>query len=153
LVGGLEYAHRNHFLTAELDAIRILFPRRKHIHDAASPSVFPMGIHEILFEITIFSQFLNQVVSAGGISWFQLAKESSQILRSGNGFEKSRKIGYEEGGRRIEESVQVSHADRNRLECRLNFLVGTIKQRRKDSRLNPAIKLGKKESTFIAKAG
>ena len=93
LTGWLEYAHRNNFLTAELDAIRILFPRRKHIHDPAPPSVFSMSIHEILSVLVIFSQSLNQVITADGISGFQLAKKSSQILKFGNGFEKSGKVG------------------------------------------------------------
>jgi hypothetical protein len=107
LGGRLELSHRNHIITAELDAVRILLPRRKNIHDPTSPSVFPMGIDEILPGIPEISQSTNQPVMTDGFSWFQFTKQLSQFLRSGDWLEKPGKIGYKEGGRRFVQPVQA----------------------------------------------
>jgi hypothetical protein len=112
-----------------------------------------MSINEILFSIPVFPQSLDQAIAADRIPWFQLTKELSQILRPGDRFEKSRKIGDEKGGRRLLQPVQVSHTSGDRLECRLNLLVGIIKQGRKNGRLFPASHLGKEEPAFLTKAG
>jgi hypothetical protein len=101
LVGWLEHSHRNHIVTAVLDAIGILLPRRKNIHNPASPCVFSVSIHEILFGIPVFPQSLDQAIAADRIPWFQFTKELSQILRPGYRLEKSRKICDEKGGRRF----------------------------------------------------
>jgi len=76
-----------------------------------------------------------------------------QFLRSGDWLEKSEKIGYEEGGRRFAQPVQVLHSSGNGFESGLDLLVGIIEQRRKYGRLCLASQLGKEKPALLVKLG